>query len=68
MQSARTGLDAFDRHRSLDFVVKVAERRALRADEALAPHVFAVRPYQRDMLVLHVHFEPAHRLTQWTRP
>ena len=41
-------------------VVQVAERRALRAEVALRPHVVAVAADQRDVLVLDVDLEAAH--------
>src|SRR5262249_2987620 len=45
-------------------VMDVAERRALRAHIALAPHVLAITADQLDPLVLHMNVEPTHRLAQ----
>ena len=48
-------------------VVQVAERRALRAEVALRPHVVAVAADQLDVLVLDVDLQAAHALAQRTR-
>jgi hypothetical protein len=45
-------------------VVQLAERGALRADVALAPHIVLVRADLCDAAVLHGDLEAAHRLTE----
>src|SRR4051812_41972058 len=48
--------------------MQVPQRRALRTDEAFAPHVVAIGPYEGNLVALDVNLEPAHGLAQRTGP
>ena len=56
------------RRAAVGVVVQVPERRALRAEIALASRRRRVGADQRDLLVLDVDLEAAHRLAQRTGP